>query len=66
MSDEGVSIDLQDVTCRLGDIVALGRICLTLKPAEIVRLLRSSGCGKKYFTSSHKGYRKTNRGAHIN
>jgi ABC-type nitrate/sulfonate/bicarbonate transport system ATPase subunit len=39
-------VELRDVTRRFGDLVALERLSLAVRPGEIVALVGPSGCGK--------------------
>ncbi|MFM9085178.1 MAG: ABC transporter ATP-binding protein [Acidimicrobiia bacterium] len=46
MSGERGAVELVDVTKRYGDVVAVDRINLEVKPGEFLSLLGPSGCGK--------------------
>ena len=44
--DPGTGIDLDDVSCRFGETVALDRVSLRVEKGEFIALIGPSGCGK--------------------
>ena len=55
MSGERGSVELNDVTKRYGDVVAVDKINLEIHPGEFLSLLGPSGCGKSSLLASIAG-----------
>ena len=51
-----ISIPVKQLTKRFGDVVALDRLDLTIKPGELFFLLGPSGCGKTTLLRSLAGF----------
>ena len=51
-----ISIQVKQLTKRFGDVVALDRLDLTIKPGELFFLLGPSGCGKTTLLRSLAGF----------
>ncbi|MFZ9779887.1 MAG: ATP-binding cassette domain-containing protein, partial [Ilumatobacteraceae bacterium] len=62
MSGERGSVELNDVTKRYGDVVAVDKINLEIHPGEFLSLLGPSGCGKTTTLRMLAGFEQPDEG----